>query len=145
MVNECLLAHAEIMEHRNFNKYTLLNFFSSIPNSYYSIVICGDGSLPGASPLFFPGSWKGGQSFFLSLLGLDCFQFKIIYIQNGLSWSNFVLGPYNSIIPIRSLTMYLLSSFRHWWERKKGKDWNCKASAHFTLQVVRSGVNTHSC
>ena len=90
MVNKSLLSHADIMGYRNFNKHTLLNF-STIPNSYYNIIIYGDGSRLGASLLFFPGGWKRYQSFFLSLLGLDCFQ--IIDIQGSLFWGNLSLAP----------------------------------------------------
>lgn len=69
MVKKCLLGHAEIMGHRNFNKHTLLNF-STIPNSCYSIVICGDGSLPGASPLsILSRQWEGKSEFLLEPFG----------------------------------------------------------------------------
>lgn len=46
---------------------------------FYTIGVCGDSALQGASPLYiFLGSQGEGQKFFLGLLDLDSFQFNIL-------------------------------------------------------------------
>ena len=41
-------------------------------------LVYGDSPLPGIGPLATLGSWGKVRVFFLSLLGLDCFQIKIL-------------------------------------------------------------------
>ena len=53
LVNKCLLGHTETMEHRNFNKQTLLN--SSLytrASLYCAILIYGNISLSGTANFF---------------------------------------------------------------------------------------------
>lgn len=86
---------------RNFNKLTFLNCsLSTTSSSSYNVVVYGDSSLSRAfilnsllSVVGREGLWAD-QSFFLSLLDLDCFQLKIYMpLWVGASWGGLPLAP----------------------------------------------------
>ena len=91
--NVCWALLRQRATERNFNGQTLLG--SSLSTHLVdTIVAYGDNSLSGTSPL--SRQLGGSQNFFLSLLGRECFQLKIIHMPKWyiLEWHIFL--PYNT-------------------------------------------------
>ena len=89
----------ETISHRErFNKQASLRL-PCLPHLVQTTVWYGDSPLPGIGPLATLGSWGKVRVFFLSLLGLDCFQIKILLsvIHSVSQFSYSVVS--NSLLP----------------------------------------------
>ena len=65
---------------KDFNKQTFVDSSSST-RLVHTVIICDNGSLPGSGLLLHSfRQLEEGHRFFLSLLGLDCFQLEIIHM-----------------------------------------------------------------
>ena len=89
----------ETISHRErFNKQASLRL-PCLPHLVQTTVWYGDSPLPGIGPLATLGSWGKVRVFSLSLLGLDCFQIKILLsvIHSVSQFSYSVVS--NSLLP----------------------------------------------
>ena len=89
---------------KDFNKQTFVDSSSST-RLVHTVIICDNGSLPGSGLLLHSfRQLEEGHRFFLSLLGLDCFQLEMI-CRN-------VLGGWQILLPYSILPMF---SFPELW------------------------------
>lgn len=78
-INICWARNKQGDPERNFNKQTLLGPSSST-HRVHAIVICGYSSRSRTSPLATFFKRLRGQSFFLGLLDINCFQLKTVHM-----------------------------------------------------------------